>query len=489
MPFSIQHGQLLPYTHGLPVLTLTSDSLSYPLDSSFPFDSSLGHYLSGKELLLSELPFPVEPIISHITHGFIQVNPSLLKKHRRFFCRRCANEDQTLFGTYWDERISEEVTYCRTCLLLGKASEIEPLLSWSGPKPKLTIQPDLHFSYPLTPSQQQASNAVIQAIENNESLLLFAVTGAGKTEMLFQGIERALQDDKRVVLAIPRVDVVHELTPRLQEAFPHVPILSLYGGSKETPTFHPLTIATTHQLLRYTDAFDVVMIDEVDAFPYSVSPMLHYAVKKAKTIHASTIYLSATPSKQIQKEVTRTITIPARYHRHPLLVPRFVWCGAWKKLLKKGRLPKQLLRFLHERKQTNTPVFLFVPSLDDLQRVTQILQTTFSGVDSVHAGDEKRKEKVAAFREGRLQCLVTTTILERGVTVKGLEVAVLGAEDRIFTEAALVQIAGRVGRKKEAPKGEVIFFHHGLTTAMLKAKEHIQHKNKLAKKAGWIDEA
>lgn len=60
----------------------------------------------------------------------------------------------------------------------------------------------------------------------------------------------------------------------------------------------------------------------------------------------------------------------------------------------------------------------------------------------VHAEDPGRKEKVAAFRKGEIPLLVTTTILERGVTVKNLQVAVLGAEEEIFSESALVQIAG-----------------------------------------------
>lgn len=83
--------------------------------------------------------------------------------------------------------------------------------------------------------------------------------------------------------------------------------------------------------------------------------------------------------------------------------------------------------------------------------------------------------------------LVTTTILERGVTVANLQVAVLGAEEAVFSESALVQIAGRVGRSGSAPKGDVFYFHYGKTEAMLRAKRHIQSMNKRAKKQGLID--
>lgn len=486
MPITFQHGRLLPYTLGAPVVR--GIDISFPVQP-FSYDTRLQHFLAGKALLLEEIPFPPSLLFRHVEQGYVQITQGLTKKERRYTCRRCGNTDDSLFGTYFDERIQEHVVYCRQCITLGKISEIEPLFSWTGPPPSVSFDATLYFPYTLTPSQQEASDAVLHAIQAQSSLLIWAVCGAGKTEMLFAGIEHALQAQKRVALAIPRVDVVHELTPRLKEVFPNVPILAQYGGAKESPTYHPLTIATTHQLLRYKEAFDVVIIDEVDAFPYSTTPMLHAAVQKAKKPSASILYLSATPSKKMKKEVDKTVVIPARYHRQPLPVPRFSWCGPWKKHVKKDRLPKNVLRFLRARYESNTPVFLFVPSLAVLTNITTILQTHFDKVDSVHAEDPKRKEKVEAFRKGELTFLVTTTILERGVTVTGLDVAVLGAEEAIFTEAALVQIAGRVGRKRDAPTGEVVFFHYGVTKAMVKAQAHIEERNYLAKKAGWIDEA
>lgn len=60
-------------------------------------------------------------------------------------------------------------------------------------------------------------------------------------------------------------------------------------------------------------------------------------------------------------------------------------------------------------------------------------------------------------RDGDFQYLVTTTILERGVTFAGLNVLVLGADDELFNSASLVQIAGRVGRSTQCPDGDVVF--------------------------------
>lgn len=67
-----------------------------------------------------------------------------------------------------------------------------------------------------------------------------------------------------------------------------------------------------------------------------------------------------------------------------------------------------------------------------IEEISQLLKGLDNRIDGVHAEDSMRKEKVASFRKGDIPLLVTTTILERGVTVKNLQVAVLGAEEEIF---------------------------------------------------------
>ena len=47
--------------------------------------------------------------------------------------------------------------------------------------------------------------------------------------------------------------------------------------------------------------------------------------------------------------------------------------------------------------------------------------------------------------------------MERGVTVSDLQVIVYLSDHPIYDSHSLIQIAGRVGRKKDAPEGEVIF--------------------------------
>ena len=278
----------------------------------------------------------------------------------------------------------------------------------------------------------------------------------------------------------------------MKKVFPTVPVAVLYGGSEDRHIYASLTIATTHQLLRFYQAFDVIILDEVDAFPYSVDETLQYGVEQARKTTSSMIYLTATPNETWQKEC-RTgkrsfVTIPARFHRHSLPVPQFVWCGNWKKRMKKRQLPPNVLAWINQRITNGKQALLFFPRIELMEEILPILKVIHPKIEAVHAEDPLRKEKVQAMREKEIPLLLTTTILERGVTFPNLDVAVLGSEDPIFTESALVQIAGRVGRSSDYPSGNVTFFHYGKTNAMVKARRQIMSMNNEARKKGLIDD-
>ncbi|WP_043965572.1 DEAD/DEAH box helicase [Anoxybacillus thermarum] len=442
-------------------------------------------YMAGKQLLKCELSFPYD-------EKYVQIVESIVKTKKGYRCVRCGNENQQLFASFPCARCKRICTYCRKCVMMGRCSECNPLVIWTGPIPSTFFSSPLKWSGKLSPAQQLASDEVCHAIDRNDSLLVWAVCGAGKTEVLFAGINLALSHGKRVCIAAPRTDVVLELAPRLASVFPSVDMAALYGGSEDRGKLASLTVATTHQLLRYCRAFDVMIVDEVDAFPYSADPMLSYAVERARKPTSSLIYLTATPNEQWRYEVKsgkrKAVMIPARYHRHPLPVPTFEWCGNWQKKWRKKRLPSCVVRWINEHVERRKQAFLFVPHIDFLQQAVPHLQQFHPHIEGVHAEDPKRKEKVLAFRRGHIPILVTTTILERGVTVPNIDVAVLGAEQPIFTESALVQIAGRVGRSAQHPTGDIRFFHFGKTKAMLKAKRHIVRMNEEARKRGLLDE-
>ncbi|WP_257582067.1 DEAD/DEAH box helicase [Lederbergia panacisoli] len=400
---------------------------------------------------------------------------------------------------------------------MGRVSSCTSLYTWCGPPvgypPKTTIKvprqkiirklppptnlpTKLHHSYltwegELSPGQKLASQAAIEAVNTKTDILIWAVCGAGKTEVLFEAIDKALLARERICIATPRTDVVLELAPRFRKVFPQLKVSALYGGSEDRHEYAPLTISTTHQLMRFEKAFDVMIVDEVDAFPFSYDDSLQWAVKKSTKHETACLFLTATPNEKWQAECKygkrNYVKIPARYHRRPLPVPAFKWCGDWKKQFGKGRIPKMVEAWVKERLNSDKQALLFLPHIELMEKALPLFRKLHLGIESVHAEDPFRKEKVEKMRQKKLPLLLTTTILERGVTFPNIDVAVIGAEDDIFTEAALVQIAGRVGRSSEFPTGDITFFHHGRTKAMIKALIHIDNMNKEALRKGLID--
>ena len=114
---------------------------------------------------------------------------------------------------------------------------------------------------------------------------------------------------------------------------------------------------------------------------------------------------------------------------------------------------------------------VFFNNIEKMIKISEYYKKIFSDLICISSEDALRFEKVKALREGKHRIVFTTTILERG-----------------FTMAQLDVIAGRVGRKQEAPTGMVLFLHEGVSISMLMAKKDITRMNKLGIQRGWIDE-
>ncbi|GGC83048.1 DNA/RNA helicase [Thalassobacillus devorans] len=370
---------------------------------------------------------------------------------------------------------------------MGRISEKEHLYAY-----RLDVQWPKHigacqWNGVLTTAQQHASNQILSAIDKGSlRLLVWAVCGAGKTEMLFPGLNLAFAQGKRVCLATPRADVVQELLPRFRSAFPHVEIQALHGASNDKSGSAQFIIATTHQLLRFGRAFDVMVIDEIDAFPFHKDKSLPYAADRAARKTAALIYLTATPRPKHEREIARkrlpVVFVPRRFHGHPLPVPQFITAFDFRKTLKHRELSPKILHWLRKRVKADRQLLIFVPTIEDAVIVTEILADSIPSITSVHASDPERSQKIQFFRNKSYEALVTTTILERGVTFPSVDVLVFDSGHQVFDQAALIQIAGRAGRSPDDPDGEVIFFHQGKTEAMVKAVETIRKMNKLGRR-------
>lgn len=442
------------------------------------------HYtnrFAGRLLLRDELDL-TDPEFTRLlkTNQLTPTQP--IKRHYLSHqCQRCGNTTKHLFGKIPCSNCRVTHPYCRKCIQMGRIMSCTPLYEWRGQSPVWPTQTEhpLAWQGKLTSSQQQASNQIIKAIETESAeLLIHAVCGSGKTEMLFEGIALAIQQQKRICLTSPRADVIRELLPRFNSAFPMTSIAGLYGGSGKNHETAQLTLATTHQLLRYKDAFDLIIIDEIDAFPFHADPSLPFATKRARKKLASTIYLTATPRSDLLNKNPETVFVPIRYHGQPLPVPTQLLTYQ----LQTDAFPKCFWEWIKNRQQPARQLLIFTATIAQAEAKRPILRQklTDKTIDSVHAEDPDRMDKVQQFRDKQIDILLTTTILERGVTFPSVDVVVLDAGHDVFDQAALVQIAGRAGRSPDDPFGEVVFIHDGKTRAIKESIQSIQLMNERA---------
>ncbi|AZS17600.1 DEAD/DEAH box helicase [Paenibacillus lutimineralis] len=447
----------------------------------------------------------------------------LARLRARYRCRRCGSEvhSRTPCGSCG----SSGCAYCEACLALGRSRSCALLLRGSAeavPPPAggtgAPLTGSLLDRWGLSPAQRDAASAALQFLAQPQvapaepapryaqrpgrllqsrerslpRFLLWAVTGAGKTEMIFPLIHYTLSTGGKVLVATPRRDVVLELAPRISKAFPEEKIAVLYGGSTQRWEEARLILATTHQLMRFYHAFDLVIIDELDAFPYHNDPMLAFAAKESCKGTGRFIFLSATPPAQMQREVRQGklehAKVPARFHGHPLPVPRRIRIESVEGCLRRRSLPSSLAASLEQSIQRGAQIFIFVSRIRHIEPLTGLLRRRFSSisVEGTSSQDELRAEKVLDFRATKTRVLVTTTILERGVTVPKSDVFILDADSDLFDEASLVQMAGRAGRSKDDPAGRVWFASPEWTRSQRGAVRQIRSMNTIAHKKGFL---
>lgn len=421
-----------------------------------------------------------------------EVLPGFNKENGKIVCNRCGNQNVEEFAVGPCIICQKNCHYCLRCLNMGKVKECCVLVAIEEKTPAFSPHSvQLNYKHQMSKEQEKLSQELVKVTDKEH--LVWAVTGAGKTEMIFELMKSVLEEGGRVGLAAPRIDVCNELAPRIKEAFPLEEVTVLHGLTDESYKRTPITIATTHQMLRFYYAFDVLMIDEVDAFPYSNSDMLQFAVHRAVKPTGRLVFMTATPSKlelyKIQHHKLSYSLLPARFHRHPLVVPLFKELRNWDRALEKKKIPQELYSWMKKRLDEKTPFLVFVSTIVQIPAVEEMMSRAFpnASFSSVSSQEEQRQERIQQMRDGKLDFLITTTILERGVTFYGIDVVVTESQEEIFTREVLVQIAGRVGRSVNHPGGEVVYFYEGMSRAMKQAKKEIESLNEEARKRGLIE--
>ncbi|MCD8209573.1 MAG: DEAD/DEAH box helicase family protein [Coprobacillus sp.] len=372
-------------------------------------------------------------------------------------CPRCGNSDPASIGYI------NGVPYCRLCLPFKGESVVKSPRKISGYKP--------HLKYQISKEQEEISHQVLENYMNGVNTLIDAVCGAGKTEIILEVISYALYHNMTVGFAIPRRDVVIEIAQRLTDIFTENEVISVYGGHNDI-LIGDIIVLTTHQLFRYENYFDLLIMDEIDAFPYKNNKLLNFFFESS--VSKNYVLMTATASDEMLESFNKpgyqVLSLNSRFHGHLLPVPQ----------LKVRRKPFNYICLYRQMKRiidSHKPLLVFCPTIYQCEFIYSLVKHFFSLGDYVHSKRENREKIIDDFKANRYHYLITTSVLERGVTVENLQVIIFNADNPIYSKETLIQISGRVGRKASAPEGEVIYIAEEKTNAIVTSIEGIEEKN------------
>lgn len=354
-------------------------------------------------------------------------------------CPRCLNEDDSYF--YYGSK----GWICRRCISFKRVL-IEEEINNSV---DIEINDDCEeylLKYPLTPLQQIISSKCKENIDDND-VLIEAICGSGKTEIVMETISYMLKTKRKICFAISRKQVVLELYERLRKVFTKAKVVRVCQGYTND-LYGDIVICTTHQCYRYYQYFDCLILDECDAFPYKNNKVLEGIVKTSCKGHM--IYLTATIDDYLTNRIKNNdivhLTLNKRPHGHDLIVPKCFYGFKWLLIIK-------LLIWIN--KQTSQ-IIIFVPTIK-MSIYLYLFLKPFYKCEYINSKSNNNDQKIHSFKAKQYPILISTTILERGITIENINVVVLLANHKVFDEASLVQISGRVGRSFKYPNGECLF--------------------------------
>lgn len=341
----------------------------------------------------------------------------------KYCCPRCLNTNKKDFFY-----LNGDVV-CRKCInFYGESAKKE----YEVQRGKCSL------SYELTKSQKEASGFVLKNVVNGKDCAINAVCGAGKTEIIYETLQYCINHNLKIGVAIPRKDVVIELEQRIKKDF-NVKVIGVYGGNTEVIQ-GDIIVFTTHQAYRYINYFDVLIIDEVDAFPYKNNSVLKGIIKRCSKIF---VYLSATMPLYIEKDKNiNKFYLNKRYHGYDLPIPKCKECFNMTRCLKK------LLKKLN-----NKIVMVYFPTIKLQTKMAKKIKCDYI----INSKVDNREELLLKLKKINKGVIFSTTVLERGITIKDVQVIVYNADNEMFDKDVLIQISGRVGRDKVYHSGNIFF--------------------------------
>ncbi|MCH5163008.1 MAG: ATP-dependent DNA helicase RecG [Clostridiales bacterium] len=317
------------------------------------------------------------------------------------------------------------------------------------------------LSYPLTPDQKNAVDAIISSMKSDKlmNMLVQGEVGCGKTAVAMCAMYFAARSGYQSAIMTPTEVLARQHYDTMVKVLEPLGIktqllcASMNKVQRETALFNirygaASCIVGTQSLIGDDIEYDdlrLVIVDEQQRFGVNQRAKLESKGKKTDMIVMTATPIPRTLALSLYGELQQTEirTMPSnRPVIHTATVPPQKIDGMYK--------------YIKERAALDERTYIICPRIegadDDITGVEEIYgklkKSPLADITGCVHGkmkDAERNEIMAAFKRGKIKVLVSTTVVEVGIDVPEATTVVIYDAER-FGLSQLHQIRGRVGR-------------------------------------------
>ncbi len=230
--------------------------------------------------------------------------------------------------------------------------------------------------YPLTLSQQQVVNTILNTKEFPKTYLLHGVTGSGKTEVYMELIEHMLKDNKSSIILVPEISLTPQMVDRFKKRF-RENIAILHSRLSEGEKYDEyrkiargevkIVIGARSAIFAPLKNIGLIVIDEEHTASYKQDNNPKYsaidiAIERSRYHHSLVVLGSATPSLESYakslKGIYSLVTLPNRVNNKKL--PKVSIIDMNKEKDKGSYFSKELINKIQDRLEKYEQIILLL---------------------------------------------------------------------------------------------------------------------------------
>jgi transcription-repair coupling factor (superfamily II helicase) len=387
-----------------------------------------------------------------------------------------------LGGTDWNQTKSRaRAAAARVAQYLVELYRDRARVSGIAFSPDTPWQRELEDSFPfeLTPDQRRALEEVKADMESPRPMdrLICGDVGFGKTEIAVRAAFKAVQDGFQVAVLAPTTLLAHQHYETFRERFEPFPVkvavLSRFlPRSKQREVIERLAdgsidvVIGTHRLLQgdvRIPKLGLLVIDEEHRFGVA-----HKEALKAAARHVDVLTLTATPiPRTLEMALSGIRDISMIRTPPPGRQPVLTYVGEYDEGAVAAAIRREMLR--------GGQVFYVYNRVDSIGQAEERLRAAAPSARYAIAhgqmSEGELEKTMVAFLEGKIDVLVTTTIVESGLDIPRVNTLIVERAD-LLGLAELYQLRGRVGRGRE--RAYAYFFYPSRASITDEAYERLK---------------